>query len=88
MAEVPGMYDGHLQGDMAHPHAAPFLFDNLYIAAVASEALVAGAFVFAAGALIVSYRPKYLLTEKPQGLGFVGFIVNRFGTFDFAPAPL
>jgi len=73
---VPDVDHGHSQGDMAHAFAADALHGHLDAAAVADDAFVADALVFAAVAFPVAHRSKDLFAEKAVLLGLEGAIVD------------
>ncbi len=83
-AEIPDMSHGHNQLDMAHALAAHFLLGHLNSAAVADDALVADAFIFAAMTLIVFNGTKDALTEEAVAFRLVGTVVDGLGLEHFA----
>ena len=85
--EEPDVADGDRQLDVAHALAADARDGDFDAAAVARDALVLDALVFAAGAFPVVGRPEDLLAEQAVPLGAVGAVVDRLGVLHLAVAP-
>ncbi len=85
--EEPDVHDGRRQVDVPHPLAADAAVGDLDAAAVADDALVLGAAVLAAGALVVALGTEDPLAEQPVLLGPVGAVVDGLGLFDLAVGP-
>ena len=85
--EEPDMDDGGGEVDVTHALAADAGVGDLDAAAVADDALELGAFVLAAGALVVALRPEDTLTEKTTFFRLECPVVNGLGIFNFSAAP-
>ena len=83
----PDVRDRHGQLDVAHALAAHAAQRDFDAAAVADDALVLDALVFAAGALPVAGRPEDALAEQAAFFGLERAVVDRFGILDLALAP-
>ena len=83
-AEVPDMSYGHNELDVTHTLAAHLFLGDLDLTAVARDALVADALVFAAMALVVLDGTEDALAEKAVALGLVGAVVDGLGFQHFA----
>ena len=78
------MCNGDGEFDMTHAFAADFFLRDFDAAAVADDAFVANAFVFAAMALPVASGAEDLLAEEAVALWLVCAIVDSLGFGDFA----
>src|SRR5690606_30406368 len=85
--EEPDVDDGGGEVDVAHALAADAGVRHLDAAAVADDALVLGALVLAAGALVVAFGPEDALAEEAVLLGAVGAVVDGLGLLDLAVGP-
>ncbi len=86
--DVPDMTDRRGQLDVPHAFAADAAWRHLDAAFVADDALVADAFVLAAGALPVTRGAKDTLAEKAVALWAQRAVVDRLRLGHFAVAPL
>ena len=83
-AEEPDVSHRDCELDMAHAFAAHFLLGDLDAAAVADDAFVTYAFVFAAVALPVAGGSEDTLAEQTVAFGLIGTIVDSLGLGDLA----
>src|SRR5690606_29343819 len=85
--EEPDVDDRRRQVDVAHALAPHTAVGHLHAAAVADDALVLGAAVLAAGALVVALRAEDPLAEQPVLLGAVRAVVDGLGLLHLAVGP-
>ena len=76
--QIPHMRDGRRQLDEAHAMAPHPAFRDLHPAALADDAAVPHALVFAAMAFPILGGAEDLLAEQPVHLGLEGAVVDRF----------
>src|SRR5690606_22710460 len=75
-AEIPDVSDGNNQFDMSHTFPSHLLFRNLDTAAVADDALVPDALVFAAVAFPILYGTEYPLAKQTAHFRLVCSVVD------------
>jgi hypothetical protein len=80
--------DGGGEVDVAEAFAADFGLDDFDAAFLADDAAVFHALVFTADALVVLDGSEDAGAEEAVFFGFEGAVVDGFGFFDFAVAPL
>jgi hypothetical protein len=85
--EEPDVRDRHRELDVAHALAPDAGDGHLDAAAIADDILVLDAFVFAAGALVVTHRAEDLLAEKTTRLGLEGAVIDGLGVLDLTLRP-
>ena len=85
--EEPNVTNRHRQFDMAHALTANAGERHLDAAAIANDAAMLDAFVFAAGAFPVFYGTENTLAEQSAFLGFKGAVVDGLRVFDFPLRP-
>ncbi len=86
--EEPDVGDGSGEVDVAEAFAADFGLDDFDAAFFADDAAVFHALVFTADALVIFDRSEDAGAEEAVFFGFKGAVVDGFGFFDFAVAPL
>ena len=86
--KVPNVRNGRSQLNVAHALTAHLGARYFYAAAVADFAFVTNAFIFSAVTLPVLLRSEDALTEQTVAFRLQGAVVDSFGFFYFAIAPL